>query len=154
MITRTRDETVTFLHPFKLSGADEVQPAGRYVVETDEELLQTLSFPAYRRLSTFIRLGGSPNSNELDRVVDIDPAELAGALARDAQAQETVPTLTDHTATVAHERRRSAKACAIEGWKHWLALNATELRWTALVIGGVVLAGLFTGSAGGIPGPR
>lgn len=89
MNTRTSSKTVTFLHPFKLSEADEVQPAGRYLVETDEELLQTLSFPAYRRLSTFIHLAGRPNSNELARVVDIDPAELAAALARDAQAQET-----------------------------------------------------------------
>jgi len=28
---------------------DEVQPAGTYTVETDEELLQTSSLPAYRR---------------------------------------------------------------------------------------------------------
>lgn len=89
MIARTSSKTVTFLHPFKPSEADELQPAGRYLVETDEELLQTLSFPAYRRLSTFIHLAGRPNSNGLARVVDIDPAELAAALARDAQAQET-----------------------------------------------------------------
>jgi len=25
-----------------------------------------------------------------------------------------------------------------EGWKHWIALNATDLVWTALVIGGVI----------------
>lgn len=98
MITRTGSETVTFMHPFRLSGVDEVQPAGRYLVETDEELLQTLSFPAYRRLSTFIHLAGRPNSSELARVVNIDPAELAAALARDAQAQETAPTLTDRNA--------------------------------------------------------
>lgn len=98
MTTRTSSETVTFMHPFRLSGVDEVQPAGRYLVETDEELLQTLSFPAYRRLSTFIHLAGRPNSSELARVVNIDPAELAAALARDAQAQETAPTLTDRNA--------------------------------------------------------
>jgi hypothetical protein len=26
-----------------------------------------------------------------------------------------------------------------EGWKHWVTLNATDLTWTALVIGGVLL---------------
>ena len=47
MTVRTTSKTVTFAHPFNLSGVDEVQPAGTYAVETDEELLQTLSIPAY-----------------------------------------------------------------------------------------------------------
>ena len=88
MTTRTRSETVTFLHPFRLSGADDVQPPGRYLVETDEELLQSLSFPAYRRCSTYIHLAGRPGSSELSRVVDIDPAELAAALTSDAATTE------------------------------------------------------------------
>jgi hypothetical protein len=25
-----------------------------------------------------------------------------------------------------------------EGWKHWVTLNATDLIWTALVMGGVL----------------
>ena len=40
MTVRTTSMTVTFVHPFNLSGTDEVQPAGIYTVETDEELLQ------------------------------------------------------------------------------------------------------------------
>ncbi len=32
----------------------------------------------------------------------------------------------------------------IDDWKHWLALNATELKWTALVVCFVALAGAFT----------
>ena len=88
MTVRTRDETVTFQHPFRLRGVDELLPAGRYLVETDEELLQTLSTPAYRRVSTFIRLGGRPNSSELARLIDIDPTELAAALAEDARTPD------------------------------------------------------------------
>ena len=88
-MTRTRSQTVTFLHSFKLSGVADAQPAGHYLVETDEELLQAVSFPVYRRLSTLIRLPGRPGTMELSRVVDIDPAELAAALARDIQAQES-----------------------------------------------------------------
>jgi hypothetical protein len=89
MTTRTSSQTVTFLHSFKLSGVADALPAGRYLVETDEELLQAVSFPAYRRLSTLIRLPGRPGTMELSRVVDIDPSELAAALARDIQAQES-----------------------------------------------------------------
>ena len=144
MSTRTTNETITFMHPFKLSELDEVQPAGRYVVETNEELIHGLSFPVYRRLSTFIHLAGRANSSELARVVDTDPAKLAAALAIDGQAQEIVPISTHQRPTRPYERKRGAKEIVIEGGQRWLALNATELKWTALVVGGVALAALFT----------
>ena len=147
MTMRTSSNTVTFLHPFKLSGADDVQPAGRYVVETDEELVQTMSHTAYRRLSTFIRLPGRTGSTERARIVDVDPTELAGVLVSDAQVQEVAPLLAHHTATVAQGRRRGAWESMMNGWKRWLALNATELKLTAL-IGGALLAGLFAASGG------
>jgi hypothetical protein len=56
MTVRTTSKTVTFMHPFSLTGTDEVQPAGTYTVETDEELLQPSSLPAYRRIATLLRL--------------------------------------------------------------------------------------------------
>ena len=144
MSTRTTNETITFMHPFKLSELDEVQPTGRYVVETSEELIQGLSFPVYRRLSTFIHLAGRPNSSELARVVDTDPAKLAAARAIDARAQGIVPISMLQRPTLPYERRRGAREIVIEGAQRWLALNATELKWTALVVGGMALAGLFT----------
>jgi len=45
MTVRTTSKTVTFMHPFNLSGMDEVQPTAAYTVETDEELLRTRRFP-------------------------------------------------------------------------------------------------------------
>ena len=60
MTMRTTSRTVTFIHPFNLSGMDEEQPAGTYTVETDEELLQTSSLPAYKRVSTLMRLPSRP----------------------------------------------------------------------------------------------
>ena len=48
MTVRTTSKTATFMHPFNLNGTDKMQPAGTYTVETDEELLQTSSFRAYR----------------------------------------------------------------------------------------------------------
>ena len=50
MTMRTSRRTVTFARPFSLRGIETEQPAGTYAVETDEELLEGLSFPAYRRL--------------------------------------------------------------------------------------------------------
>jgi len=80
MTVRTRRKSVTFTQPFSLSGIDEVQQPGTYTVETDEELLPGLSFPAYRRVATLIFL----RSRGVEEVVSIDPLELAAAQERDA----------------------------------------------------------------------
>ena len=91
MTVRTTSRTVTFMHPFNLSGMDKEQPAGTYTMETDEELLQTLSLPAYKRISTLIRLPAPPGSTVLTQIVEVNPLELAAALARDARPDETIP---------------------------------------------------------------
>lgn len=140
MTVRTTGETVTFAHPFRLSGADDLQPAGSYFVETDEELLQSLSLPAYRRVSTFIHLAGRPNSTEVARVVTIDPAELAAAQAIDAQTPVAAASLPT---PVAHQETPGAQETMNARWTQWLVLNATELKLAAMVAGGVALAGLF-----------
>ena len=53
---RTTREILTFNRPFSLSAVDEVQPAGTYAVDVDEELIEGLSFLAYRRVATTIYL--------------------------------------------------------------------------------------------------
>ena len=48
-------------------------------------------------------------------------------------------------AALPHQRRKSdTNEGDGSGWARWLALNATELKWTAVVAGGVALASLFT----------
>jgi hypothetical protein len=137
MTVRTTSMTVTFVHPFNLSGTDEVQPAGTYTVETDEELLQASSIPAYRRIATLLRLERTTGT-VLTQIVETNPAELAGALARDAQPDETAPQQAYSKAVVSRKRARGRIESFREGWKHWVTLNATDLIWTALVIGGVL----------------
>ena len=58
MLTRTHDKTWTFIKPFMLKGVDRLLPAGDYRVSTDEELIEGLSFPAYRRVATMIFVPG------------------------------------------------------------------------------------------------
>ena len=88
MTARTRSETLTFHRPFVLTGIDGVQPAGRYTVETDEELLPTMSSTAYRRLATWFRLPALASEGRpapgLTQAVPVDPIELSAVLARDA----------------------------------------------------------------------
>jgi hypothetical protein len=95
MMTRTVARTVTFARPFALSGLEGEQPAGTYSVETDEELIPSLSFAAYRRIATWFRLParreGTELSAGLSEVVAVDPVELERALERDAARAKTVP---------------------------------------------------------------
>jgi hypothetical protein len=84
MTVRTSHKTITFTQPFSLSALDEVQAAGTYTVETEEELLPGLSFPAWRRIATLIFLPSRPGGTFVEQVVNIDPLELEAAQARDA----------------------------------------------------------------------
>jgi hypothetical protein len=84
MLTRTITSTVTFARPFHVSGIDGMHPAGTYVVETDEELVEPLSFVAYRRVSTTIQLPPESGRTGCVETYVIDPAALTAALARDA----------------------------------------------------------------------
>jgi hypothetical protein len=86
MMNRTTCKIVTFTRPFVLDGLDGARPAGSYAVETAEESLQALSFPAWRRLYTTIRLPGTPGTSVLEQIATIDPGALDAALARDAAA--------------------------------------------------------------------
>ena len=89
MTTRTTRKTVTFRRPFNLSGFDGEQPAGSYSVETDEELLEGVSLPAYRRMATMMQLAGAPAAGGILQVAVIDPKELEAALAVDSAHSET-----------------------------------------------------------------
>jgi hypothetical protein len=84
MTTRTSHTSVTFMRPFSLSGIEGVQAAGTYTVETHEDLLQGLSFSAYRRTATLMFLPLRTGGAFLEQVVEVDPAELEAARGRDA----------------------------------------------------------------------
>src|ERR1700730_4704039 len=118
MTVRTTSKMVTFTHPFNLSGMEEMQPAGTYTVETDEELLQASSIPAYRRIATLLRLERTTGT-VLTHIVQTNPAELAGALARDAQPDETVLQPGHSEGVVSRKRARGRMESFREGWKHW-----------------------------------
>ena len=80
MTSRTTSKTVTFAHPFKLGRDDASYPAGDYLVETDEEMIEGLSFPAWRRVATTIHV----RRDGATQVVSLDPRVLGLIMARDA----------------------------------------------------------------------
>lgn len=83
MGTRTRRATVHFNAAFRLADLDEELPAGSYETETDEELLEGISFSAYRRVLTVLHLQSEPGRPGVRRTVMIQPGDLDVALARD-----------------------------------------------------------------------
>jgi len=88
MNTRTRREKLTFVRPFLLEAVGRSLPAGNYEVITDEELIEGLSFPVYRRVRTMVLVPAAPPSLAIE-MLTVDPHELSGALAQDASANPT-----------------------------------------------------------------
>jgi len=83
MTTRTTTKTVTFHRPFTLKGVDRLLPPANYRVVTDEDLIEGLFFPAYRRASTVIFVPAE--SGCAVEMVTIDPLDLQAAIDRDAR---------------------------------------------------------------------
>lgn len=81
MTQRITRSSVTFRHPFLLSAFDTPQPAGTYRIETYEDLIEGVSFPAYLRIETLMELQCRPG--QPPQLVAVDPAELEAAHGRD-----------------------------------------------------------------------
>jgi hypothetical protein len=77
--TRTIERTVSFTPPFAIGKGSETHPPGRYMVQTDEQMIPDVSFPAWRRIVTMIHV----RSNGAMQAEIVDPAELELSLARD-----------------------------------------------------------------------
>ena len=91
MTTRTSGKTVTFAHRFLLKGVDRILAAGDYRVVTDEELIEQLSFPVYRRVATMIFVPGVSGHVSSVEMVAVDPRDLQDAQDRDAELPRTAP---------------------------------------------------------------
>jgi len=81
MTMRATTRTVTFHRPFYLKGVDRLLPPADYRVVTDEELIDGLSFAAYRRVSTSIFVPAE--SGCAVEMVSIDPSDLQAAQDQD-----------------------------------------------------------------------
>jgi len=83
---RTTETTVTFRHPFRLSALDRPQPAGTYMVVTDEQEIPGLSYAAFRRTATLFHIPAVGASRTHAEVICIDPLELTAALIADRRS--------------------------------------------------------------------
>jgi hypothetical protein len=89
MTIRRSEKTVTFRRPFTLAGFGKEMPAGSYKVETEEELIEGISFPVYRRVATLIHLHAHAGMRQ---TLNIDPNDLDKALDREKAVAEKPET--------------------------------------------------------------
>lgn len=94
MTQRAIRSIVTFRRPFLLPGYPDELPAGTYELLAEEELLEGVSFEAWRRTATYLTvrgLGGTAGRTELRSVTQKDleailrPAPGRGTDGRTAQ---------------------------------------------------------------------
>lgn len=92
MLTRTKRQTVTFAHAFTFNGSGRTMLPGDYEVVSDEELIEGLSFPVYRRVSTFLMV---PAQGLLAaEMLTVTPDDLSSTLARDRALSDGKPRNT------------------------------------------------------------
>jgi hypothetical protein len=85
-MTRTKRSTLTFSRAFSLKDVDRSFAAGAYELVTDEELIEGLSFAAYRRVGSWLLAPAHNSSNSIE-MIPIDPIALAAAHASDVAGE-------------------------------------------------------------------
>ena len=73
MTIRSRNESVVFNHPFRLT----------YEVVSDDEMIEGLSFPCYRRVLTMIVVPGAPPNGKAMEMITISAVDLEDAQRND-----------------------------------------------------------------------
>lgn len=81
MESRSTRSKIIFRHPFVLPGAVASLPAGEYDILVEEELLQGLTFEAYRRTATFLVAGASPSGRT--EMYPVSERDLQAMMTRD-----------------------------------------------------------------------
>ena len=87
MTMRSRREMVHFRHPFRIRGIDRQLAPGAYEVITDEEMIEGLSFPSFRRVATMIMVPGAPPQRSAIEMISISAVDLSDAQRIDASRQ-------------------------------------------------------------------
>lgn len=87
MTMRTTQTVARFTSPFLLPGFDAPQPAGEYRVDQDEELIETATHNAWRRVGAFVHLPALGSRNPTQQMVPVTPADLDAALQKDKETE-------------------------------------------------------------------
>ena len=83
MFNRTNHRSIHFNRPFQLPDTVETFAAGDYDVDEDEVLIEGLSWLAYRRVATFIKVPATIENQYRMRLIAIEPDELERIITLD-----------------------------------------------------------------------
>lgn len=83
METRSTRTTLTFRNAFTLPHDVRKVPAGDYVLVTEEERLEGLTFNAYRRISGYLIVGGGPANPGRTEMIPVTEADLDALVSQD-----------------------------------------------------------------------
>lgn len=90
MTTRSTTSVVEFKHPFVVPGSPRQFPPGRYEVLVEEELIEGLSFAAFRETGAYLMIHEKGHSTRPTEMRSISSTYLDMALKRDAILDTTV----------------------------------------------------------------
>lgn len=86
MFDRTTETEVTFNNPCLLSCLVAPLPAGTYRLVVDEELIEGLSFAAYRQVGAHLEIPAISIATGTRQFLQVSLSEITYALLRDADA--------------------------------------------------------------------
>jgi hypothetical protein len=93
MTTRTTESEITFSRPFVLSSLVMPLDPGTYRLVVDEELIEGLSFPAYRRTGTHLEIPAVGIDIGSRQLLQVYPQELEAQMHKDAEGgAESAPS--------------------------------------------------------------
>ncbi|MCH2163415.1 MAG: hypothetical protein MK098_02000 [Marinovum sp.] len=90
MLTRSTRSTTTFSHDFMIGDSQQELPPGSYEILVQEELMQGLSFEAYRRTATYLIVRGRGREAGQTMMKIITKEELEHAIAYDRALSATI----------------------------------------------------------------
>lgn len=90
MTSRTTRSTVTFGFPFVIAGYTDELPAGNYEIIVEEDLLEGLSFMAYRRTATYLLVSGQKDAGKME-MRPVEPEDIELALSLDDGRSTALP---------------------------------------------------------------
>jgi len=126
MTVRSTSYSVNFRNDFHLPGHADTFPPGHYDILVEEELLDGLSFPAFRETAAYLLVPGRRPGTGPAEMRQIHSADLRQALDRDAQtipAQQPSDGGPDST-TPAQGRNDEGRWLR---WKRWTSTLASLL---------------------------
>jgi hypothetical protein len=91
MMTRSQHRTIHFNAPTLLDGLDYPLAPGDYELNEDEELIEGISWLAYRRVATFITIPPASANGNVSRMLPVDAQALEELLRNDRIASQDRP---------------------------------------------------------------